>query len=212
MFARYRISQLNNTSFNEARVAIEKFPHSDILPISQLKALFQEVNGVRFLWKGNAFESDNETEMKEVVIDLISKCKPSNISNGCFLHSQPINYYLLRKILQQRKVTDKLLNYELYLHDCQKKEGGDESVIISSKDFFLSLISVLNDMVSGVKFSLPIVSMISVEQSTSLEYIWVNSSDKSGKQIVVSCRDGKIFPLSGGVFAGCLLMLDTQCY
>jgi hypothetical protein len=211
LYAKYRISQLNNTPFIEAKIAIENFPQSDLLPINQLKSLFQEVNGIHFMWKGIASESDNNIGIKEVIMDIISNSKPSNTNDEYFLHNLPIDYYLLRRILSSltEASNEKSLNYELYLHDCQKKENNDKIAIISSKEFFFSLISMLNDVVSGINFSLPKVGMIPIEKYTSTEYLWAEFPDNSMKQVVIRCKDGKIFPDSKGLYAGCILMLDT---
>ena len=210
--AKYRISQLNNTPFDEAKIAIEKFRQSDMLPIKQLEALFQEVNGIHFMWDGIASESDNNAGIKELIINLISNCKPTSISDECLLlQDQPIDYYLLRRILPYKTETadGKLLNYELYLHDCHKKEINDKLGVVSSKEFFFLLISMLNNMVSGINFSLPNVGMIPLGDST-VEYLWANSLDNPGSQVVFRSRDGRVFPDSKGFYAGCRLMLHTK--
>lgn len=214
LFARYRLSLINNTPFNEAKTAIDRFPNSDILPIKEIKTLFQEVNGFHFMWKGDAAGTNEfSAAIRRMIIDVISNFKHIPHCDNVIVQATPIDYCLLRGVLDCITYDKALLRslsmlcYEWFAYQNASIVKSEKAAIFSTVDFFKSLIFLLNSFISGVHFSFLNTKNIVNSRRTRLDYLWVEDEKDASRIMVIRGNDGKVFSVNENVFAGCLLML-----
>lgn len=221
LFALYHLCRLTNKSvkkfttainksFEEDTTAIDLFSDSDIF-----RTLFQKINDIQFMWNGKASVSNEETiVIREFVIKLLAGFKAIPGKNGFFLHPKPIDVSFLNGVLAFLKDGDfshdvSPLYYERYLHNTSsvKKETG---AIISSINFFQSLLILLNSLVSGVCFIIPPSHLVSNYGSPKLEYLWATDDIDARKIVILRCSDGRLSNLSNNAYAGCFILLQEQ--
>ena len=217
LFARYRLSLINHTPFNEAKPAIDRFPNSDILPIQELKSLFQEVNGSHFMWKGDAAGAGEfSAAIRKIIIDIISSFKHIPHCDNVMVQANPIDYCLLKGVLDcfiyDKTVLRSLsiLCYEWFVYQNASNVKDEKAAIISTADFFKSLIFLLNSFITGAHFSFLNTKKIVNSRKAGLDYLWVEDEKDASKIVVLRGNDGKVFSVNENIFAGCLLMLTYE--
>lgn len=215
LFAKYRLSQIKRTPFYEAKNVIALFPKSDLFPIKELKSLIKEINGIQFLLTGQETFGDNEmvSFTNRFWESFINSFIPVHSDENFYIQSCPLSYSFLKDfnyIVSMMKIncqTDNLFNYELFIHNNPFVGSDEKKLIISTNVFFKSIISILNNLVSGISFSFPNVDIIHSYRTNELDYIWASKDDNTDSTVLIRCKDDKVFDAVDNTYAGCYLML-----
>ena len=214
--AKYSLSRLNYTPYVDARTAIDLFPDSDILPIEELRSLFEEVNGIQFMWRGKASGLGEEALIiKELVTSFIACFIQVPHHNDEFVHTKPVDFSLLKGVLdcfikdENLSPSVPLLRYEWYIHNSAEKNKND--VIVSSISFFNNFLSLLNSFVAGVSFVIPSASVVSNLKFSELEYTWATDDIDASKILIIRRGDDRSFCISENAYAGCFFMIKAHC-
>ena len=215
LFAKYRLSQITHTPFYEAENVIALFPKSDLLPIEELKLLIKEINGIQFMLTGQETFGDNEmvSFLNRFWESFITSFIPVHSDENFYIQSCPLSYSFLKDftyIVPMLKINcqiDNLFNYELFIHNNPFIDSDEKKSIISTNVFFKSIISILNNLVSGISFSFPNVDIIHSYRTNELDYIWASKDDNTDSTVLIRCKDDKVFDAVDNTYAGCYLLL-----
>lgn len=212
LLAKYKLSRIDGTSFDEANEVLDEYLDSDILPIEDIRQLIKTVNGIQFQFSGDAISSPL---LQNALMSFLGSLTPPSQTNGVYIQSEPIKVSLWKDIVDNCTNIEisaeeyQQLHYELSLYgdlDTNNENDNGDSIISTYKNYN-SFIKLLNSLIVGCTVDFPTKDQI-LESHTipqNINYIWVNDNKTDKTPLIIRCSDCKSVNIPPNNYGCCML-------
>ena len=212
LLAKYKLSLMVGTPFLEAIEVLDDFPESDILPIEAIRQLIKTVNGIQFLFSGDAISSPL---LQETILSLFSSLTPTSQTSSVYIQSEPIKVSLWKDIVDNCTNIEisseeyQQLHYELSLYgdfDTNNENDSGDSIISTYKTYN-SFIKLLNSLFVGCTVDFPTKDQILQSHTLPqyIKYLWVNDNTVDRTPLIIRCSDCKSVNIPPNNYGCCML-------